>query len=76
LFFVDLKWENVFHKSPLNAHLLLCSVPPGNKQKGLDDPHAMLRALQVEVGDFGRATFLQPGEGGYTKDFAYAAMLL
>jgi hypothetical protein len=76
LFFVDLKWENVFHKSPLNAHLLLCSVPPGNKQKGLDDPHAMLRALQLEIGDFGRASPF-PREGFIpTKDFAYAAMLL
>jgi hypothetical protein len=34
----------------------------------------MLRALQVEIGDFGRAQPLQSIR--FTKDFAYAAMIL
>ena len=62
----------MFHKNPLHAQLLLCSVPPRNET--LDDPHAMLRALQVEIGDFGRAVLLQSIR--FTKDFAYAAMIL
>jgi hypothetical protein len=64
----------VFHKNPLQAQHLLCAVPPGNGT--MDDAHAMLRALKVEVGDFGRASPLRLGEGGQTRDFAYVAMML
>ena len=73
-FFLDLRSVNVFHKNPLQAQHLLCAVPPRNET--MDDAHAMLRALKVEVGDFGCASPLPPGEGGHTKDFTYAAMML
>ena len=46
---------NIFHKEPLTAHHFLCATPPYG---AADDAHAMLRAMKVEVGDFGRAKSL------------------
>jgi hypothetical protein len=68
----DLRTVNIFHRNPLTAHHLLCSTPPYCDSS---DPHAMLRAIKVELGDFGRAEPLDV-EAPDHVDFRYAAMVL
>ncbi len=63
---------NIFHKEQLSAHHFLCATPP---YAAADDAHAMLRAMKVEVGDFGRANSLNYAACNHA-DFRYAAMAL
>jgi hypothetical protein len=69
----DLRTVNIFHKEPLTAHHLLCSVPPYCAD--YSDPHAMLRAIRMELGDFGLASPLNVDALNH-QDFRYAAMVL
>ncbi len=61
----DLRTVNIFHKNPLMACHFLFAAPP-------HDCQATLRAMKVELGDFGCATALQPNH----NDFRFAAMAL
>ena len=67
----DLRTVNIFHRNPLTAHHLLCATPPYCE----NDPHAMLRAIKVELGDFGKARAL-PVDADTHVDFRYAAMAM
>lgn len=69
----DLRTVNIFHRNLLTAHHLLCSTPPYCPDA--TDPHAMLRSIKVELGDFGRAEPLNH-EALNHVDFRYAAMVL
>ncbi len=64
---------NIFHRNLLTAHHLLCSAPPYCTDAA--DPNAMLHAIRVELGDFGRAEPLDV-EALNHVDFRYAAMVL
>jgi hypothetical protein len=63
---------NIFHKELLSAHHFLCATPP---YAAADDAHAMLRAMKLEVGDFGQANSLNYAACNHV-DFRYAAMAL
>ncbi len=64
----DLRTVNISPKNPLMARHFLFEAPPL-------DRHATLRAMKVELGDFGCASAL-PSTQRHHDDFLYAAMAL